>query len=351
MDDEARLQHELAEIVLDKRQLQLERRELDIKRRLKLLEGCVESAEGDATVKSGAKREQADVSSSVPGTDDTTVNLSGTTVIEKDQEKVGNENCETRKGTQCPKLCPREGSEARSIGEKMRNRFFTCEPEEQTAGQGKSQERHETLLAASTGRPPTEPSSFPAKQKQNTPSDTFVLTLDSDSDVDTSDSTGGYGARVKRRRVSARDEKQVADVPGPMTESQRYDLVQHYTGLLLKHMTSIESTLAYACFQKPTVASKLRRVTFGTTHHSIALLHEDFTAVVNKHAKDSRLRCALVVELDKFEWARESWWPLCEALNTQQERISFVTKVFPDVAEDNFSLEECKAEHGAGKKA
>ncbi|KAH0846199.1 hypothetical protein AYO21_11062 [Fonsecaea monophora] len=366
MDDKARLEYELAEIELEKRQLQLERRELDIKRRLKLLKGSAESADGDATVKSEAKRDdpsetgataaqdgsptelQADVSSSVPVTDGTAVNLSGTPAVEKDREKVGNENCETRK---FPRLCLRKGSGARSIGGKMRNRFFTYEPEEQTAAQRKSQERHEKLLAAFTGCPPSKPSSLLAKQKQSTHSDTFVLTLDSDSDVDTSDSTGGYCARAKRRRVSPRDEKQGTDVPGPMTESQQYDLVKHYTGLLLKHMTSIESTLGYACFQKPTVASKLRRVTFGSTHHSIALLHEDFTAAVNKHAKDSRLRCALVVELDKFEWAQESWWPVCEALNTQQERISFITKVFPDVAEDNFSLEECRAEYGEGKKA
>ncbi|KIW27559.1 uncharacterized protein PV07_07288 [Cladophialophora immunda] len=371
MDNETLLKYELAEIELDKRQLQLERRELGVKRRLEQLKRRVDltddnadSTEDHVVVKSEADpgdadkiraatqnrssaEQQTDTIAASPAAEDTPASPVENTAVERLHQKVDKGKSETGKEKHRTTLDSRKWDEARSDHELMGRQAFSCEQEEQSTIPVKPLDSHEELLAAFRGRPPTHPANVPATRRQSRLSDNLTVSSESDADSETSYSPGRQDSRAKRRRISQNAGKQLADVSGPITKSQQYSLVRHYTGLLLKRMAAVESSLPPDCSQKPTVASKMRRTTNGSTHHTLTLLHEEFEMTVRTYAKHHQLRRVLMEDLDKFDEAQRYWWPKCTALTTQQERTSFIDKVFHDIASSRFSKQEFEVGHGA----
>ncbi|EXJ66147.1 uncharacterized protein A1O5_10762 [Cladophialophora psammophila CBS 110553] len=343
MDDEKQLRYELAEIELDKRQLQLERRELAIKRRLEQLKTNVDLTKDDAVVKTedgpgGTDEIRATAqnrSSTEPQSDTTTtvitanatLKLGETSAVEEQPPREAEDTTgETGNGTQCPTF-------------HLGNRYLLKE-------RPTVQQSHEDLLASFI-RPSTHPSSSRSQQKRSQVfdgRDNETASSRSSTDTDTTDSAGGPGARVKRRRMPQKDENQPADASNVMTETQQYDLIRHYTGLLLRRMAAVEPPLPPEHSKRPTVTSRLRRATNGKTHQTLTFLHEEFQATVNTWATNFELRRVLSDELAKFHRVQRSWWSTCTALNTQQERMSFVTKVVEDIAQSKFN--EQKFEEG-----
>ncbi|OAP61382.1 hypothetical protein AYL99_03585 [Fonsecaea erecta] len=380
MDDEAQLKYELAEVAFDKRQLLLERRELSIKRRLEqlkpsvnLTQNTVNSIEDtavvktedvpDATDKTGVTAQnrpsaevQADLTAASLNMQSTpAVSPDRTVAIKEHQEKVDPEKQEAGTGAhrmqnvthprrQTSKadvlagtaIGSNKGEEASSHYRMKRRRSLSSPPEMQAAVPEKSRGTAEDLLAEFSGRPPARSTNVPLQRKQAGHSDHLAVSSESGTDSETSDAAGRQGNRFKRRRTSQEDEKKHVEVSRPMTESQKYDIIELYTHLLLKHMTAVESSVPSQWLQKPTVVSKMRRTTNGTIHHTLSLLHQEFEMTIHAHAKSIYLRQTLVGKLNKFQDAQPHWWPECQALNTQQERISFVTKVFQAIADDKF---------------
>ncbi|KIX96693.1 uncharacterized protein Z520_07412 [Fonsecaea multimorphosa CBS 102226] len=364
MDDETLLKYELAEIEFDKRQLQLERRELEVKRRLEQLKRTVDLTEDSASstedvvvVKSEAEpvgtdktptstqdrssaELQTDATVAFSAPEDPTVGSVETTAtqeLQKELDKSGSEKG-TPPRTQFGLHQGSSPEEARLEQEMKRGQSSVYDPE--SASQRRSPESHEDLLAAFTGRPPAHSMKVTHTRKQRRRADDLFVRSESGTEAEVSDSTGGPGIRAKRRRMSQKDEKQPVDDSAPMTESQKYDLVQHYTQLLLKHMAAVESDLPdYS--QKPTVVSKMRRNTNGKAHHTLSLLHDEFEECIKTNAKNKKLRQILSEELKKFREVQRWWWPKCQALSKQQERTSFLFKVFRDIVENRFKIEDC----------
>ncbi|KIW89795.1 uncharacterized protein Z519_09952 [Cladophialophora bantiana CBS 173.52] len=357
MDDEKQLKYELAEIEFDKRQLQLERRELAIKRRLEQLKTNIDLTKDDAVLKTeagpggtdGIRATAQNRSSAEPQSDTTstvitanaTLKLGETSAVEQQpQREADDTTSETGNGAQGSTFRLANRDRGRTAAAVRRRSYSYLLKERPTV-----QQSHEDLLTSFI-RPPTHPTSRSQQKRSQVfdGRDNETVSSGSGTDVDTTDSAGGPRAGLKRRRMLQKDENQPADTSSIMTESQKYDLIRHYTGLLLRRMAAVEPSLPPEHSKRPTVTSRLRRATNGETHQTLAFLHEEFQSTVNTWATICEVRRVLSDELAKFHRAQRFWWPRCTALDTQQERMSFVTKVVEDIAQNKFNEQKFEEE-------